>query len=113
MCTHIRKIAEHQLWYSAKFLRLPNGRRDSRIKMQKIQEFKEQASLLRGEPRGCTVVVVGIVNVVRVELELVVVPVEVGSVREHAVSLWIIVLVHPCHRNWKVVSVGNKILSHF
>jgi hypothetical protein len=45
---------------------------------------------LRREPRRGAIVVVGIVNIVRVELDLVVVEVEVGRLREHAITVRIL-----------------------
>ena len=67
---------------------------------------------LRGETRGGTVVLVRIVDVVRVELDLVVVEVEVRSVTEADIGIRIFVFVHPCHRSFKLFLVGNKTVYH-
>jgi hypothetical protein len=75
---------------------------------------------LREEPGGGTVVVVRIADIVRVELHLVVVEVEVGRVRELTIAIRIIVFAHPWHRNqtngscWKqdVIQFLNFIWQH-
>ena len=51
--------------------------------------FLDKERLWR-EPRRSAAVVVGIVNIVRVELDLVVVEVEVGRLREDAITVWIL-----------------------
>ena len=63
---------------------------------------------LRGETRRGTVVLVRIVDVVRVELDLVIVEVEVRSVIEANIGIRIIVFVRLCHRSFKLFLVGNK-----
>ncbi len=67
---------------------------------------------LRNETGGRPVVVVRIRHVVRVELDLVVVEVEVRGLVEADIGIRIFVSTHPCHRSLKVVLVGNKIRSH-
>ena len=65
------------------------------------------------EKRGRrAIVVVGIVDIVRVELDLVVVEVEVRSVIEANIGIRIFVFVHPCHRSFKLFLVGNKVVYH-
>ena len=54
---------------------------------------------LRREARGRAIVVVDIADIVRVELDLAVVEVEVRSVREVAITVRISVFVCPWHRN--------------
>jgi len=54
---------------------------------------------LREEGRRRTIVVVGIVNPVRVELELAIVEVEVRRLVEVAIDIRISVFARPCHRN--------------
>ncbi len=66
---------------------------------------------LRTEAGHRTEVVVGVVRPVRVELELAVVPVEVGRVREVTIGVRSIVFVHPWHRSLKTVLVGSKAYS--
>ncbi len=63
---------------------------------------------LREEPGSGTVVLVGIVNPVRVELDLAVVEVEVRRVVEANIRLRKIVFARPWHRSSKAVSAGNK-----
>ena len=53
---------------------------------------------LREERRRGTVVLVGIVDLVRVELDLAVVEVEDRRVREVAIGIRIIALIHLCHQ---------------
>lgn len=53
---------------------------------------------LREKPRGRAIVLVGIVNIVRVELDLVVVEVEVGSLVEGTIDLGILLLSICKHR---------------
>lgn len=76
---------------------------------------------LRHEARRGTVVVVGIVDPVSVELDLAVVEVEVRRVREAVVIVGIIASTHPWHRTlrftvcWKqtyILSVLNLIRQH-
>jgi hypothetical protein len=71
--------------------------------------YKER---LRKEAGHGTIVVVRIVVPVRVELQLVVVEVEDRGVGEALIIVRILVFVHPCHRNSKLVFVGNKTISH-
>jgi hypothetical protein len=87
------KLAECSV---AGFVHLPN--KDKRCFKKHLLSFIER---LREEPRSGTVVVVRLVDLVRVELHLVVVEVEVGSVRELAIAIGIIVFVHPGHQNLK------------
>lgn len=47
---------------------------------------------LQEEPRGRAIVLIGIADLVRVELDLVVVEVEVRSLVEHAIALGILLL---------------------
>ena len=76
--------------------------------------FNEKERLRRGrkERRGRAIVVVGIVDIVRVELELVVVEVEVRGVIEAIIVVRRIVFAHPCHQSSKVILVGNKTPYH-
>ena len=66
---------------------------------------------LRNESRGGTVVVVRIVDPVRVELDLAVVPVEVRGVIEASIGIRIFVFAYPYHQSLKVSLVGNKVRS--
>ena len=68
--------------------------------------------LLRRETRGRPIVVVGIVDILRVELDLAVVELEVGGLREVAITIWFC----PClsdHQSLRVVPDGNGIPSYF
>ena len=67
---------------------------------------------LRNEPGGRPVVRVGIVEPVRVELDLVVVEVEDRGVIEAIIGIRIFVFTRPCHQSLKVIPVGNKVQSH-
>lgn len=80
-------------------------------------EIKQKASVmdtfcsflerLRKKTRHRAIVVVRIVNPVRVELDLAVVEVEAGSVREIAVSVRIIASVRLCHRTAKFTALKH------
>ena len=67
---------------------------------------------LRNETRDRPIVVVGIVEMLRVELDLVVVELEEGRLREVAITVWFC----PClfsHRSSRMLLDGNEIPSHF
>lgn len=70
-----------------------------------------EAERLRNERRRRTVVVVGIVEPVRVELDLAVVEVEVRGVIEAIIGIRIFVFARPSHQSLKVFLVGNKVRS--
>lgn len=59
---------------------------------------------LREKPRRWAIVVVRVVEPVRVELDLAIVEVEVGSVREIAISIKLIAPVRPYHQTAKFTS---------
>ena len=67
---------------------------------------------LRNGTGGRAIVVVGIVEPVRVELDPVVVEVEVRGVVEAIIGIRIFVLTRPWHQSLKVILVGNKARSH-
>ncbi len=99
-------------------------RRNSRIKWQGVKRSKNsstQGSLLRDKTGSRTVVVVGIVDPVGVELDIVVVELEVRGLREVAIGIGKFAFVRPCHQTsnltsrWKrnyMFSILNLIWRH-
>ena len=86
--------------------------RSLKQKVSDLDTFCFMKERLRREAGHRTIVLVGIVEPVHVELQLVVVEVEDRGVSEALIVVRIIVFVCPSHRNLKLVFVGNKTISY-